>query len=179
MKLFKKYMDEVLLFESTKHVDNRGYFMRSYCLNTFKIYSVKTKVKQINISYNKKKHTLRGYHYQKKPYQEAKTISCIKGKIFFSVLNVNPSSKFYLKSCSMKLSATDSKICYVPKGFATAFLTLKDDTEVLYLMSDFFKPKYGTGIRYNDKIISEKWPVKPKIISKKDLSFKDFKFKKI
>ena len=175
MILKKKYLDNILLFNSKKHNDTRGFFMRTYCINTFKKYGIKTKINQINISHNSKKHTLRGYHFQKKPYSEAKTISCIKGEIFFSVLDIDPSSKFYLKTCNMILNEKDNKICYVPKGYATAFLTMKDFTEVLYLMSDSYKPEYGTGIRYNDPIIKEKWPFKPKVVSDKDMNFDNFK----
>ena len=75
----------------------------------------------------------------------------------------------------MILKEEDSKICHVPKGYATAFLTMKNFTEVLYLMSDSYKPQYGTGIRYNDPIIKEKWPCKPKIVSEKDMNFQNFK----
>ena len=175
MILKKKYLDNILLFNTTKHSDIRGFFMRTYCVNTFKKYGIKKKINQINISHNSKKHTLRGYHFQKKPYSEAKTISCIKGEIFFSVLDIDPSSKFYLKTCNMILNEKDNKICYVPKGYATAFLTMKDFTEVLYLMSDSYKPEYGTGIRYNDPIIKEKWPFKPKVVSDKDMNFDNFK----
>tara|TARA_Y100001970_G_scaffold130723_1_gene161156 strand:- start:15525 stop:16058 length:534 start_codon:yes stop_codon:yes gene_type:complete len=177
MILKKKYLDNILLFNSKKNKDARGFFMRAYCVNTFKKYGIKTKINQINISHNSKKHTLRGYHFQKKPYSEAKTISCIKGEIFFSVLDINPSSKFYLKTCNMVLNEEDNKICHVPKGYATAFLTMKNSTEVLYLMSDSYKPEYGTGIRFNDPIITEKWPVKPKIVSVKDMNFENFKKK--
>jgi len=174
MNLLKKYMDKILLFETKKHHDERGFFMRSYCRDMFKKYGVDVNILQINISHNKKKHTLRGYHYQKEPFSEAKTISCIKGEIFFSILNVDSNSNFYLKTCNMMLSEHDSKICYVPKGFATAFITMSNFTEVLYLMSDIFNPEYGTGIRYNDPIIKENWPAEPKIISNKDLNFEDF-----
>jgi len=174
MILKKKYLDNILLFNTQKHTDVRGFFMRTYCIKTFKKYGIKTKINQINISHNIKKFTLRGYHYQKKPYSEAKTISCIKGEIFFSILDINPLSKYYLKTCNMTLNEEDNKICYVPKGYATAFLTMKNSTEVLYFMSDNFKPEYGTGIRFNDPIIKEKWPVKPKIISEKDTNFENF-----
>jgi len=174
MKLIKKYMTQILLFESVKNTDERGYFMRSYCQKIFKFEGIKDHLSQINISHNEKKHTLRGYHYQEYPHSESKIISCIKGQIFFSLLCLDKKSKFYLETCNMDLSEDDSRVCYVPKGFATAFLTLKDKTQILYLMSDEFKPNYGRGIRYNDKIINENWPYKPKIISQKDLHFPEY-----
>lgn len=174
MKLLKKYMSSILLFESIKNIDNRGFFMRSYCQKIFKSAGINEKVSQINISHNEKKNTLRGYHYQEYPYSESKVISCIRGKIFFSLLCLQKKSEYYLQTCNMELDENDSKICYVPKGFATAFLTLKDNTQVLYLMSDEFVPNYGRGIRYNDPIINEKWPIKPLIISEKDKNFENF-----
>ena len=174
MKILKRYMDKVFLFESVQHHDNRGFFMRSFCHDTLELHGLESKIFQINISHNISEHTFRGYHYQSEPHSETKIISCIKGEIFFSLLNLIKESPFYLNTCNMLLKQEDSKICYVPKGFATAFLTLKSYTEVLYLMSDNYKPEAARGIRFNDPIVQEVFPFKPKVISEKDLNFPNF-----
>jgi len=173
MILEKKFMNEIKVFSSNKIVDSRGYFTRAFCKKTFKKYNADNRINQINFSFNKKIYTLRGYHYQKPSY-EAKTISCVNGKIFLSILNLNSKSKYYLKTCNTILDEKDNKFCYIPKKFATAFLTLKKNSFILYYMSNEYINSQSQGIRWNDPIIKEKWPYKPKIISERDKSFEDF-----
>ena len=169
----RKIMNEILLFSSKKNIDSRGFFTRAYCRESIKKNSVKDGIKQINCSFNKTIYTLRGYHYQE-PNSEAKTISCINGQIFLSILNLKKKSKYYLKTCNLQLDENDSNFCYIPKKYATAFLTLKKNTLVMYYMSDNYKPGFAKGIRWNDSIIKEKWPHKPKVISERDISFENF-----
>jgi dTDP-4-dehydrorhamnose 3,5-epimerase len=173
MKLKKKLMGDILIFSSKKLTDNRGFFTRAFCQNLYKKNNAINKIDQINFSYNEKSHTLRGYHYQNPSY-EAKTISCLNGKIFLSILNLKKKSKFYLKTCNIILNENDDLYCYIPKQYATAFLTLNHKSLIMYYMSNKFKPEDAKGIRWNDPIIKEKWPVRPKVISEKDKSFEDF-----
>ena len=124
-----------------------------------------------NFSYNKTAATLRGFHYQKKPFSEAKIVSCLKGKIFLVLLNINKNSKHYLKYVKFILKENDNTSVLISKDCATAFLTLKSKTLVLYYMSDFYKKNESIGIRYNDPKLKVKWPIKPKVISQRDKKF--------
>ena len=173
MKLIKTNFQNLYLIKKEPFKDKRGYFSRDFCKKDLK--KIKFEIKQINFSFNKIKHTLRGFHYNKKPYEEGKIISCISGKIFNVCIDLRKKSKTYLKVFSTTLSDQNMFSVIVPKGFANAYLTLEDNTKVLYYMDRFYKRNKGLGIKYNDKFFSIKWPHKPKKISKKDLSFKNFK----
>jgi dTDP-4-dehydrorhamnose 3,5-epimerase len=153
--------------------DKRGFFVRDFCSNELK--KLNFRIKQVNISYNKKKYTLRGFHYQNKPYAESKIISCISGEIFNVCIDLRKKSDTYLKIFKKRLSDKVYQSLHVPAGFANAYLTLKPNTKILYYMSKLYKPKFEEGIRYNDPFFKIFWPSKPKIISKKDLNFTNFK----
>ena len=154
--------------------DNRGFFYRDFCKN--ELSKLNFNIKQINFSYNNKEFTLRGFHFQKSPYQEDKIISCISGEILNVSIDLRKNSKTYLKVFSKVITSKDNTSLLIPKGFANAYLTLKKNTKILYYMSEFYKPSYSSGIRYDDPFFDIKWPVKPKIISKKDKVIKNFKF---
>ena len=118
--------------------------------------------------------TLRGFHYQKHPYGEDKTITCIKGEIFNVTIDLRKNSKTFKKWKGFYLNEKNRYSVHIPKGCANAFLTLKNNTIVHYYCSQKYTPKAESGVRYNDKTFKVKWPVEPKIISKKDRSHKDF-----
>ena len=145
--------------------DNRGEFLRIFCQKTLK--EIKFKIKQINISKNPKIGTFRGFHFQN-IYREAKIFNVLKGEVFFYAINLDKKNKNYLKKAKFKMSEKSGFAIHVPKHFATAFFTLKSNTEILYLMDNYYKPKYAKGINYNDPKIKIKLPSKPKIISEKD-----------
>ena len=171
MKILKTKFKGTFKIKHKKNFDKRGYFVRDFCKETFKKKNIKFEVRQTNFSYNKKMATLRGFHYQKKPFSEAKIVSCLKGKLLLVLLNVNKSSKNYLKYIKFVLKENDNTSILISKECATAFLTLKKNTLVLYYMSDIYKKNKGIGIRYNDPKLNLKWPVKPKIISVRDNNF--------
>ena len=129
----------------------------------------------INISYNRKKYTLRGFHYQKKPYGEDKIITCLSGKILNVSIDIRKKSKTYLQVFKKILSDKNHQSLYIPIGFANAYLTLKPKTKILYYMSQYYKNKNALGIRYNDPAFNIRWPFKVKAISDRDISFRDFK----
>ena len=172
MKIIKTKFKDLYIIKKKKIIDNRGFFTREFCEK--KLQKINFKIKQINFSSNKKKHTLRGFHYQVKPYDEAKILKCLSGKIYNVSIDLRKKSKTYLKQYSIYLSENDNKSLLVPKGFANCYLTLKNNTKILYFMSNFYKRKSSKSIRYNDKFFSVRWPIKPKVISKKDLNIKDF-----
>ena len=156
-----------------KKNDKRGFFTRGFCNKLFTKAKINFKIKQTNFSFNKKKLTLRGFHFQKSPFSESKIITCVKGKILLVIININEKSKNYLKHIKINLSDNINKSVLISKDCATAFLTLEPDTLVLYYMSAFYKKNKGMGIRYNDPKLNIKWPNKPKIISDRDIKFEN------
>jgi dTDP-4-dehydrorhamnose 3,5-epimerase len=172
MKIIRTKAKDIYIISHKKIKDNRGFFMRSFCKRIFKKKGINFNIKQINFSFNKKKYTLRGFHYQKKPFSEKKIINCIKGSVLIVLLNINKKSKNYLKFIKIKLDERIKKSLFVSENYATAFLTLKVNTLVIYYMSNFYNFKYSLGLKFNDPKIGVKWPVKPSSISKKDINFK-------
>ena len=154
--------------------DNRGFFARSFCQKEFRLHGINMNIVQCNISYNKKKGTLRGMHYQAAPYEEAKLVSCTKGAIYDVITDIRPSSNTYKKWVSVELTDENRKMIYIPKGFAHGFLTLMDNTEVFYQMSEFFMPEYARGIRWNDPAFGINWAADVTAISEKDQKYDDF-----
>jgi dTDP-4-dehydrorhamnose 3,5-epimerase len=172
MKIIKTKAKDIYIISHKKIKDSRGFFMRSFCKKIFKKKGINFDIRQINFSFNKKKYTLRGFHYQKKPFSEKKIINCIKGSVLIVLLNVNKKSKNYLKFIKIKLNEKIKKSLFVSENYATAFLTLKVNTLIIYYMSNYYNSKYSSGLKFNDPKIGIKWPAKPSSISKKDLNFK-------
>ena len=173
MKLLKTKINGVYIIKNKPFFDERGSFTRLFCK---KIIGEKNlfNLKQSNLSINKKKNTLRGFHYQNGSSSENKIIKCIKGKVFDTVVDLRKNSKTYKKFISINLTDKNNKSILLPKGCANAFLTLTDDTIVLYYTDNYYNRKLEKGIRFNDPSFKFKWPIKPKIISKKDKSYKNF-----
>lgn len=154
--------------------DNRGFFSRSFCKKEFALHGISMDIAQCNISYNKKRGTLRGMHYQTAPYEEAKLIRCIRGSIYDVIIDLRRDSPTYCQWVAVELSEVRHRMLYVPKGFAQGFLTLEDHTEVFYHMSEFYAPGYGRGVRWNDPTFGIHWPEEITIMSDQDKSFSDF-----
>lgn len=154
--------------------DERGFFARSFCQKEFEEHGLNPRIVQCNISFNKKKGTLRGMHYQVAPYEEAKLVSCIKGAIYDVIIDLRPNSPTYCQWFAVELSAEDYKMLYVPEGFAHGFQTLEDNTEVFYQMSEFYHPECARGARWNDPLFNIKWSITTVILSGNDQNYPDF-----
>ena len=148
--------------------DKRGFFTRIFCVNETKETLKKFKIVQSNSSFSKHKGTLRGLHYQTKPFEEAKLIHCVEGSIFDVIVDLRKKSPTYLKWESFLLSSKNKKLIYVPKGCAHGFLTTSKNTSVVYYVDNFYKPSYEKIINYKDKRFNIKWPIPIKNVSKKD-----------
>jgi len=169
--IFKKLdIQGVFQIELEKIEDNRGFFSRSWDKQKFEENGINSKLVQCNISFNKIKGTIRGLHFQTKPYEEAKFIRCVKGKVYEVFVDLRSNSKTFLKWGSIELDSNDITCLYVPEGFALGFQTLEDNCELFYQMSQWYKPELSKGIVWNDKTLAIKWPIKMSKISKKDLS---------
>tara|TARA_B110000438_G_scaffold302276_1_gene359491 strand:- start:4382 stop:4909 length:528 start_codon:yes stop_codon:yes gene_type:complete len=151
--------------------DERGFFARSFDEKIFSNLGLSNNFVQSNISFNQKKGTLRGLHFQEKPYGENKLIRCTQGKAFEILIDLRINSPTYKKSIDVILSSENHKMIYVPEGFALGFQTLEDNTELFYQMSQYYEPNYSRGIIWNDPSLKISWPLIPTVISKKDQTF--------
>ena len=155
--------------------DDRGVFRRAFCSDTFKDNSLDNKVVQANISENFKKHTLRGFHYQVGPHSEAKTLTCVSGSVYDIIVDLRQGSETYLVWEAVNLTKENRCGLHVPKGCANSFLTLEDNTIMVYFSSNNYNPKYERGLRYNDPTFKFKWPInEPEFVSDKDSSWPDY-----
>lgn len=148
--------------------DERGYFGRTYCKNEFAKQNIDFSIAQTNISYNKNKATLRGMHMQRAPHKEAKLVQCISGSLYDVIIDMRPDSPTLYQWIATQLSADNNTMLYIPEGFAHGFLTLENNTRVLYQMSEFYKPGAEQPLLWNDPFFNIHWVVEPQIISEKD-----------
>ena len=175
MKFEQTAIPGVYAIELQRHEDERGFFARGWCQREFEALGLGGNVAQMNISYNRYRHTLRGFHYQLAPHQEDKMLRCVRGSVHDVVIDLRPESPTFLKHVAITLSAANYQSILVPKGCANAFLTLEDKCEVTYLVSEFYAPAFERGLRWNDPALGIEWPVaEPAVISDKDRSWPDF-----
>jgi dTDP-4-dehydrorhamnose 3,5-epimerase len=172
---FKKIkLPGVLLIEPEHHTDERGTFARTWCRREFEQHGISPALVQCNVSYNHKRGTLRGMHYQCSPYEEAKLVRVTRGAIYDVVLDLRPDSPTYRQWAGVGLSAESHKMLYIPEGVAHGFQTLKDGTEVFYQMSEYYHPESARGVRWNDPVFGIEWPEPKPIVAEKDQAWPDF-----
>jgi dTDP-4-dehydrorhamnose 3,5-epimerase len=167
-------LEGVFILDIERLEDERGFFARSWCEREFINNQIKTRWVQANISFNLKKGTLRGMHYQASPYEEDKLVRCTRGMIYDVIADLRSNADTYKQWLAVKLSAENRRMVYIPKGFAHGFLTLEDNTEIFYLMSEFYAPGYGRGFRWNDPAFGIHWPEKVIVVSGQDQRYPDF-----
>jgi len=171
MKFNELEIKGVFLIEIDKITDDRGFFARTWDRKKFLENNLNPDLVQCNISFNSKKGTIRGMHFQKKPYEEARLVHCTKGKVFEVILDIRKDSPTYLNWISVELNDKDYKMLYVPEGFALGFQTLEDNTELFYQMSREYNSEYAAGLRWDDPKFKITWPLNVSKISKRDKSF--------
>jgi dTDP-4-dehydrorhamnose 3,5-epimerase len=163
------------VLEIKKIEDERGFFGRSFCKKEMEAHGLNGNILQANVSLSKKKGTLRGMHYQLDPYQESKLIRCVRGAIFDVIIDLRKNSETYKQWFGVKLTPDNYKMLYCPEDFAHGFITLEDNSEVYYNVTQFYTPGAEAGIRWNDPAFNINWPIDPRVISDKDSSHPDFK----
>jgi dTDP-4-dehydrorhamnose 3,5-epimerase len=163
------------IIEPDRLEDERGFFARSWCEREAAAYGLHPKWVQCNISFNKKKATLRGMHYQFAPFEEAKLVRCTRGAIYDVIIDLRPNSSTLRQWVAVELSVENRRMLYIPEGFAHGFLTLDDNTEIFYQMSEFYASAYARGVRWNDLAFAIEWPTDVRVISDKDRSYPDFR----
>ena len=162
------------LIEVQQLTDERGFFARSWCQNEFEAHNLNPRLVQCNISFNLKRGTLRGMHYQAAPFEEAKLVRCTMGAIYDVIVDLRPASPTYKQHFGVTLTAEARDMLYIPEGFAHGFLTLADNTEVFYQMSEFYAPDCARGLRWNDPAFDIRWPEAVQVISERDATYPDF-----
>ena len=153
--------------------DERGFFARSWCQKEFEAHGLNPRLVQCNVSLNAKKGTLRGLHYQEAPHQEAKLVRCTQGAIYDVIVDLRPSSRTFRQWVAETLTAENHTMMYVPEGCAHGFLTLEDNSEVFYQMSQFYHPESARGLRWDDPAFQIMWPSDVIVISEKDKTYPD------
>ena len=157
------------VIDINKLEDDRGFFGRTWCANEMEAHGLKSDIKQVNMSLSLKRGTLRGLHYQNDPFQETKLVRCTKGAI-----DLRKDSPTYKQWDGVELNDRNYKMLYVPEDFAHGFLTLEDNTEVTYLVSQFYTPGAEAGIRWDDPAFGLEFPITPIFISDKDKSHPNY-----
>jgi dTDP-4-dehydrorhamnose 3,5-epimerase len=160
--------------EPARRQDERGFFARTWCQREFAERGLGPTWVQCNISFNTQKGTLRGMHYQGAPYAEAKLVRCTMGAIYDVIIDLCPDSPTFKQWLAVELTAENRCMLYVPGGFAHGFLTLADNSEVFYQMSEFYVAEYARGVRWNDPAFGIQWPAEVRIISERDRNYLDF-----
>ena len=163
------------LVEPERHEDHRGFFARTWCAEEFQENGLNPKLVQCSMSFNIRKATLRGMHYQVAPFEEAKLVRCTMGKIFDVIIDLRPDSSTFRKHFSVILDAENRKMLYIPEGFAHGFQTLEDQTEIFYQMSQAYSPDHARGYRWNDPAFRISWPIPDPILLDRDRDYPDFK----
>jgi dTDP-4-dehydrorhamnose 3,5-epimerase len=166
-------LKDAYVVDLEKREDVRGFFARAWCGKEFEKHGLIPRVVQANTSFNKKKGTMRGMHYQIAPHAETKAIRCLKGAIFDVIIDLRPDSPSYKKWFGVELTAENRTMLYVPEQFAHGFITLEDNTEVFYLVSEYYAPDCERGIRYDDPAFGIAWPAQIEAISEKDKTWPD------
>ena len=167
-------LKDAFIIEPKKLEDNRGFFARICCQHEFKAHGINFIPVQCSISYNKKRGTLRGMHYQAAPHEEPKLVRCTMGAIHDVIIDLRRSSPTFTQHFEVVLTAQNYRMLYIPKGFAHGFQTLEDHSEVYYQMSEFYVPELSRGVRWNDPAFGIKWPIEDPIISARDRIYPDF-----
>jgi dTDP-4-dehydrorhamnose 3,5-epimerase len=162
------------IIEPELREDERGFFARAWCREEFEAHGLDPRLVQVNLSWNHSAGTLRGMHYQRAPHGEAKLVRCTRGRIWDAIVDLRPASPAFGRWVGVELSARNRAMLYVPEGFAHGYLTLEDDTEVLYQVSEFYTPGAEGGVRHDDAAFAIAWPVPITVISDKDRAWPDY-----
>jgi dTDP-4-dehydrorhamnose 3,5-epimerase len=175
MMFHETKLEGVFEIDLEPHTDARGFFARCWCQKEFEDKGLNPRLVQCNLSVSSRKGTLRGMHYQAAPYEETKLVRCTRGVIYDVVLDLRAQSATFKQWIAVVLTSDKRNMVYVPEGCAHGYLTLEDDTEVFYQMSEFYNPESARGVRWDDPAFRIDWPEKVQVISGRDQTYPDFK----
>jgi dTDP-4-dehydrorhamnose 3,5-epimerase len=161
----------VYIIELEKIEDDRGFFARTFCQREFEAHGLNPRIAQCSVSFNRRKGTLRGMHYQVAPYEESKLVRCTMGAIYDVAVDLRPDSLTHKQWMAVELTEDNRRALYIPAGCAHGFQTLVDDAEVYYQISEFYHPEVAKGIRWDDPAFGITWPLSDPILSERDRSY--------
>lgn len=168
-------IEGAFLIDIEKLGDDRGFFGRAFCQNEFRDNGIPFAMAQANVGYSRHKGTLRGLHYQIAPHEEAKLVRCVRGAVFDVIVDLRKESGSYGHWFGTELTADTHRLFHLPKGTAHGYLSLEDDSEIMYLVSEFYAPGAEKGIRWDDPTFKIQWPLADNlIISEKDQAWPDY-----
>jgi dTDP-4-dehydrorhamnose 3,5-epimerase len=175
MRFIETELAGAYVIDPEPFVDIRGAFARTWCAREFEAHGLTTRVAQTSTSFNARRGTLRGMHYQAAPFPEVKLVRCTRGAIFDVIIDLRPASPTFMRHFATRLTEDNRRAVYVPEGFAHGFLTLEDHSEILYQMSEFYVPEASRGVRWNDPAFGIDWPIDQPIMHERDASYPDFR----
>ncbi|MDH3402506.1 MAG: dTDP-4-dehydrorhamnose 3,5-epimerase [Acidobacteriota bacterium] len=177
MKFIETKLPGAFIVELERHEDERGFFARAFCREEFEAHGLNGTVVQANASGNPVKGTLRGMHFQRHPHEEVKMIRCTRGAVYDVIIDLREDSRTHRQWTSVELSADNGKMLYVPEGFAHGYLTLEPDSDLFYLMTQFYTPGSAGGVRYDDPAFNVEWPagVRIEMMSDADRNWPDYR----
>lgn len=157
-----------------RHEDERGFFARVWCRDEFAAHGIDAGIVQASISHNRQAGTLRGLHFTWPPSSEAKLVRCENGRVYDVILDLRPNSPTFLRHFGLVLDEQQRDALYIPHGVAHGFQTLTEGTDVLYMMTDVFRPELAAGARFDDPTFGITWPLPVTIIADRDRGYPDF-----
>ena len=173
MRFLSTAIPGVFIFEEERHADERGFFARTWCAGELAGQGLESRLSQCSVSFNLRRWTLRGLHYQAPPFAEVKIVRCLRGALYDVAVDLRPDSVTFRRWIGVELTAGDGHALYVPRGFAHGYLTLADATEVSYQISAPYEPKAARGARYDDPFLAVAWPGRAEVIAPRDRDYPD------
>ncbi|HEY0371837.1 MAG TPA: dTDP-4-dehydrorhamnose 3,5-epimerase [Thermoanaerobaculia bacterium] len=164
----------VFFIDVERREDERGFFARTWDGDAMRAHGLEADIVQCSISFNARKATLRGMHYQRAPHEETKLVRCTAGAIHDVLVDLRPSSPTYRKWMGVDLTADNRRTLSVPRGVAHGFITLSDASEVLYMIGTAYVAEAGAGVRWNDPAFGIAWPLAPQVLSERDRTWPDW-----
>lgn len=174
MKLIETAIPGALIIEPEPQRDDRGFFARTFDRREFAERGLETDWRQCSVSFNARRGTVRGLHFQAPPHEETKLLRCTRGAILDVIVDLRPWSSAFCRHITVELTAGNHRLLYVPPGVAHGFQTLEDESEVFYQITPEYAPEYARGVRYDDPAFGIAWPLPVTIISPRDRTFQDF-----
>lgn len=174
MKYTKMKIKDAYVVDLEPHGDTRGFFSRVFCQKEFSDNGLEPRIVQVNNSLNKDKGTLRGLHYQLPPFQETKLVRVLRGSLWDVIVDLRQDSPTFGQWDAVTLTAEKRNMIMVPRGCAHGIITLEDNTEMVYFVSEFYAPEHERALKWNDSKFGIEWPIEPKLISDKDLANPSF-----
>lgn len=171
MKIERTKLSGVFVVELERFEDERGFFARSWSQREFESLGLNPRLVECNISFNKRKGTLRGMHYQAAPFAQAKLVRCTRGAVHDVILDLRPGSETFREWVAVELSERNGRMVFIPEGCAHGFQTLEDETEIFYQMSAYYAPEAGRGVRWDDPAFRIEWPLAVTMMARRDREY--------